>query len=79
MSPFVRELSEQTGGRQFEVESTKDLGAAFAGILEEFRRRYVIGYTPRDVPASGWHPLVVRVKGQRGAVRARPGYLAGGE
>lgn len=77
-SPFLRELEEQTGGRQFEVESTRDLGAAFAAILEEFRQRYVIGYTPRDVPGEGWHPLTVRLKGQRATVRARPGYLAGG-
>jgi VWFA-related protein len=76
-SPFLREIAERTGGRQFEVESTKDLGAAFARILEEFRQRYVIGYTPRDVPAGGWHPLTVRVKRQRATVRARPGYLAG--
>lgn len=77
VSPFLRDMAEQTGGRQFEVESTKDLAGAFAAILEEFRQRYVIGYAPRDVPAGGWHPLTVRVKGQRATVRARPGYLAG--
>ena len=78
VSPFLREMAEQTGGRQFTVDSTRDLGAAFEGILDEFRRRYVIGFTPRGVPAGGWHPLVVRIKGQRATTRARPGYLAGG-
>jgi hypothetical protein len=60
------------------VPGDQDLGAAFEGILDEFRRRYVIGFTPRGVPAGGWHPLVVRIKGQRATTRARPGYLAGG-
>lgn len=76
-SPFLRDLAEHTGGRQFEVESTRDLGAAFAGILQEFRQRYVIGYAPHGVPGGGWHPLTVRVKAQQATVRARPGYLAG--
>ncbi len=76
-APFLHDVAEQTGGRQFEVESTRELGATFSRILEEFRQRYVVGYTPRDVPAGGWHPLTVRVKGQRATVRARPGYLAG--
>lgn len=55
VSPFLREMAEQTGGRQFTVDSTRDLGAAFEGILDEFRRRYVIGFTPRGVPAGSWH------------------------
>lgn len=76
--PFLKALVEQTGGGSFEVESTRDLGATFAGILEEFRRRYVVGYTPRGVPADGWHPLTVRVKARNATVRSRPGYLAGG-
>ena len=33
---FPRDLSEVTGGRLFAIESTKDLSAAFARILEEF-------------------------------------------
>lgn len=78
MSPFIRDMADQTGGRQFEVDSTKDLGEAFAGILDEFRRRYVIGYSPKDVASGGWHALSVRIKGQRGVARSRPGYLANG-
>ncbi len=77
VSPFLRALTDQTGGRQFEVESTKDIGAAFEGILEEFRQRYVIGYTPSGVASGGWHPITVRIKGKNATSRARPGYLAG--
>ena len=74
---FTRELASLTGGALIEVASTRDLAATFVGILEEFRQRYVISYTPRGVATTGWHRLDVRLKGRRATVRARPGYLAG--
>jgi len=74
---FLRELSEQTGGRLFEIESTKNLSAIFLQVLDEFRQRYVVSYSPAGVPADGWHRLTVRVKGREVTVKARPGYLAG--
>jgi len=42
-------------------------------ILQEFRQRYLISYTPRGVAKDGWHKLDVRVK-RGGTVKARPGY-----
>jgi len=76
-SSFPRDLSAATGGRLIEVESTKDLNATFRGILEEFRQRYLISYSPQGVTAGGWHRLDVRVKGRSFIVRARPGYQSG--
>lgn len=74
---FLRDLSEVTGGRLFSIESTRDLAATFARILEEFRMRYLVSYSPQGVAPGGWHRLEVRVK-QRGlTVKARPGYFAG--
>lgn len=75
---FLRDLTSFTGGRLFEVEKTANLGAIFLSVLEEFRHRYLLSYTPRNVPAGGWHRLEVRLKGRRAAIKARPGYLAGG-
>ena len=72
---FLREATSFTGGRLFEVEKTANLGAIFLNVLEEFRHRYLLSYTPRNVPRGGWHKLEVRVKGRRVAVKARPGYL----
>jgi VWFA-related protein len=72
---FLREFSERTGGSAFHVESVNDLRTTFLRILDEFRQRYVISYTPTGVPASGWHPLVVRVRGRNIVVRARAGYV----
>jgi VWFA-related protein len=73
--PFLRELTDQTGGSAFEVESLSELSSRFVAILEEFRHRYLLSYSPRGVAAPGWHRLEVRVKNRRGTtVRARPGY-----
>jgi len=70
---FVRDLTSFTGGRLFEVEKTEKLDAIFVGILQEFRQRYLVSYTPRGVARDGWHKLEVRVK-RGGTVKARPGY-----
>jgi VWFA-related protein len=74
---FLRDVTSLTGGRLFEVEKTATLGAIFINVLEEFRRRYLISFTPQGVEKNGWHRLEVRLKGRRGNVKARPGYLAG--
>jgi VWFA-related protein len=75
-TPLVRELTEETGGSLFDIASTADLQAAFRTVLDEFRSRYLVSYTPTGVPTGGWHMLDVKVKTGRGVrVKARPGYL----
>jgi VWFA-related protein len=74
---FLHELSERTGGGIVEIESTKDLATRFVAILDEFRQRYLVSYTPRGVSKGGWHRLEVRVKGRKATIKARAGYLAG--
>lgn len=74
---FFRELTSATGGRFYEIEKTTGLDRIFLQVLEEFRHRYLVSYTPRGVEPTGWHRLTVGVKGRRATVRARPGYLAG--
>jgi VWFA-related protein len=76
-SEFLGKLADQTGGRLFEVESTKGLSDVFLEVLDEFRQRYLLSYSPAGVSRDGWHTLTVRVKSRSAAVRARPGYLAG--
>ncbi len=76
---FLRELTALTGGRLFEVEKTANLSATFLSILDEFRQRYLVSYTPRGVSKDGWHKLAARLKSRKGSVKARPGYLAGGQ
>lgn len=74
---FVRELTSATGGRLYEIERTAALDKVFVQVLEEFRQRYLVSYTPRGVEPTGWHRLTVSIKGRKASVRARPGYLAG--
>jgi VWFA-related protein len=74
---FLREITSLTGGRLFEIEKTANLASTFLGILDEFRHRYLVSYTPAGVPKNGWHKLEVRVKNRRATIKARPGYLAG--
>jgi Ca-activated chloride channel family protein len=74
---FLKDLSEVTGGAVLEIESTKDLSQTFLRILDEFRQRYLLSFSPRGVSPTGWHRLDVRVKGRRATVNARAGYQAG--
>jgi Ca-activated chloride channel family protein len=73
---FLHDLSEVTSGTFYDVGSTQNLGATFVKILNEFRQRYLVSYSPRGVPGEGWHRLEVRVKGRGLDVKSRPGYFA---
>ena len=73
---FLSELTKLTGGFLFQVKSANDLAAVFLGILEEFRQRYLVTYTPpQDKSGMGWHKVEVRVKNRSAKVNARPGYM----
>lgn len=52
------------------VTSSADLRGAFEKILQEFRSRYILAYTPTGVPLGGVHRLEVRVK-RRGSPSGR--------
>ena len=70
------DLSEVTGGSAMDAESTRNLRAVFIRVLEEFRSRYLVSFSPKGVAQRGWHRLDVRIKGRRVNVKARPGYMA---
>jgi VWFA-related protein len=72
---FLRELTSATGGRLYEIEKTANLSQVFLSVLEEFRHRYLISYTPNGVEHGGWHKIDVTIKGRKAVVKARPGYL----
>jgi VWFA-related protein len=76
-NPFLNEVTKATGGRVWVAKSERELRARFVDVLEDIRSRYVLSYTPQDVPSLGWHPLQVRLKRGRGDVLARPGYHRG--
>jgi Ca-activated chloride channel homolog len=75
--PFLRDICVATGGRLIEEESTWNLSSVFLELLEEFRNRYLVSFTPSGVSRDGWHRLEVRVKRPKAAVLARSGYFGG--
>jgi Ca-activated chloride channel homolog len=74
---FLRDLTEATGGDVIQVGGTKDVGNTFLRLLDEYRQRYLLSYTPTGVARNGWHRIDVRVKQRNVTVRARPGYSVG--
>ena len=74
---FLEELASLTGGQLHEVDRKDDLSKTFRAILDEFRYRYLLTYTPRNVSRGGWHTLDVRVNRSGARVKARPGYQGG--
>ena len=86
LSPSSRRMWEQsyraldqsvqrTGGT---LQRTQRESDALAEIISDFRTSYVLRYTPREVPAPGWHEIKVSVKRPGSlSVRARKGYEAG--
>ena len=75
-SAFLKDLTSLTGGRLFETDQGTDLGVIFQSVLDEFRHRYLVTYTPRGVSREGWHKLEVKLKRGGATVKARPGYQA---
>jgi Ca-activated chloride channel homolog len=74
---FLKDVAEATGGGVTEARSTNDLPGLFVRILDEFRQRYLIGYSPKGTARAGWHRLEVSVKGRRCDVKTRTGYQVG--
>ena len=73
---FLAELAERTGGARI-TSSLFGLRGAFSKIVTDFRSRYVLTYTPRNVSATGWHRIEVMLTNRKGEVTARRGYERG--
>ncbi len=72
---MLTDLANATGGLVMPVDSSGELSATFTKILEEFRSRYVLTYSPAGVRAGGFHAVEVRVRRRGLTVKARPGYV----
>jgi hypothetical protein len=76
---LLTEAAAATGGelRGRKLFGTADPTSAFKRVFDEFKQSYVLRFTPRDVPVSGWHELSVSIPRKPGyTIRARPGYFA---
>jgi VWFA-related protein len=75
---LLQTVADLTGGEFLRVDREDRLVATFSGILERYRQRYLLSFTPTGVKSGdGWHRLDVRLRGRPGAVVAREGYMAG--
>ena len=75
---YLETLASNTGGREFEADSLSNLDTAFAGIAEELRRQYSIGYYPEKVGQVGERRSIsVRVNRPNVVVRAKNTYIVG--
>ncbi|MEO8574973.1 MAG: VWA domain-containing protein, partial [Pyrinomonadaceae bacterium] len=75
---YLETLAQNSGGRKFEADSTSNLDAAFAGIAEELRRQYSLGYYPDKVGQVGERRQIkVRVMRPNVIVKAKNTYIFG--
>lgn len=75
---YLEELARNSGGRMFEAGRTYNLDAAFAGIAEELRRQYSVGYYPETVGQKGERRSIkVRVMRPSLVVKAKNSYIVG--
>lgn len=75
---YLEALAANSGGRKFEADSLSNLEASFAGIAEELRRQYSLGYYPDKVGQSGERRRIsVRVTRPDVIVKAKNTYVFG--
>jgi len=73
-APFLKELAETTGGDAVEIQSTSELRATLLRLVNEYRQRYLLAYSPTGVAASGYHAVKVQVSKKGATVKTRQGY-----
>jgi Ca-activated chloride channel homolog len=71
----LKNLSKQTGGREFSVNSNMTLRQIYAAIADDLRMSYELGYRPPDSPANKYHKIDLRTKDKKLQVQARDGYF----
>ena len=74
----LKQLSEETGGRMFEVSKKEPIDQIYSQIQAELRNQYNLGYTPDRAADDGpaYRHIKVTIKQKDMAVQAREGYYA---
>jgi VWFA-related protein len=73
----LQQVSQQTGGRMFEVSKKNSVGQIYSEISDELRNQYSLGFTPTPQAAStGYHKIQLTTKKKDMAVQARDGYYS---
>ena len=69
-------VSQETGGRLFEVSKKDPIDQIYARISEELRNQYNLGYTSDQKNLSGYHKIHLATKQKDLIVQARDGYYS---
>jgi VWFA-related protein len=73
----LRQISEETGGRIFEVSKKQTISQIYDQIAEELRAQYRLGYTPDQMTsADGYHRIELAAHRKDLFVQTRDGYYA---
>lgn len=71
----LREAAEATGGALHVPGFFNSASSIFRKVFEDYRRSYLLRYTPQGVTREGWHDVVVTVPAYPSyTVHARRGY-----
>jgi VWFA-related protein len=74
----LQQISQETGGRFFEVTKKETIDQIYSQIDEELRNQYSIGYTPEKPDAGpGFHKIQLTAKQKDYAVQTRNGFYIG--
>ncbi|QNI37870.1 VWA domain-containing protein [Edaphobacter albus] len=72
---ILRQLSEETGGRLFEVSKKQPVAKIYDQIAEELRAQYRLGYTPdQSASAEGYHQVDLTAHQKDLYIQTRDGY-----
>jgi VWFA-related protein len=77
----LKKIAEWSGGRALFPADVSELPAQYRRVVDDLRRRYVVGYTSSHIQHDGsWRQVDIRVKRQPNAtVRSTGGYVAPGQ
>ena len=71
----LKDISRQTGGREFSVNSKMTLDQIYASIASDLRLEYEIGYRPPDTRPNKYHKIDLKTADKALTVQARDGYF----
>jgi VWFA-related protein len=75
---ILERMSQETGGRLFEVSKKQTVAQIYDQIAEELRAQYRLGYTPDQVTAAdGYHQIDLTSHRKDMNVQTRDGYYTG--
>jgi len=74
----LERISQETGGRMFEVSKKQGVDDIYSQIESELRSQYSIGYTPDrgGASAAGYHKIQLVAKTKDLTIQTREGYYA---